>query len=230
MKKTAIKIVPFVLLFVLLLILVFAAVDIYVITYASKYIISPEQAKNMNCIVVLGAKVKEDGSPSYMLESRLNEAINLYNSGASDTMLMSGDHGQKDYDEVNAMMNYVLEHSDISEERIFLDHAGFSTYESAYRAKQIFKVEKAVYVTQKYHLYRAVYNARKCGTEAYGVASDNYSWPNMTYYKIRESLAIFKDFGKCVFKIKPTYLGETISVFGTAEATHDKKLDNYDIN
>lgn len=230
MKKTAIKIVPFVLLFVLLLILVFAAVDIYVITYASKYIISPEQAKNMNCIVVLGAKVKEDGSPSYILESRLNEAINLYNSGASDTMLMSGDHGQKDYDEVNAMMNYVLEHSDISEERIFLDHAGFSTYESAYRAKQIFKVEKAVYVTQKYHLYRAVYNARKCGTEAYGVASDNYSWPNMTYYKIRESLAIFKDFWKCVFKIKPTYLGETISVFGTAEATHDKKLDNYDIN
>ena len=204
----------------------FAAVNIYVISFASKYILTPEEAAKLtdvNCITVLGAHVKDDGTPSYMLESRLKKAIELYESGISSKMLMTGDHGRNDYDEVNNMMKYALENSDIKKENVFLDHAGFSTYESAYRAKAIFNVKKSVFVTQKYHLYRAVYNARKNGIEAYGVICDDYDWPGMSYYKFRESLAIFKDFFACLFDLKPTYLGETISVFGTSEATHDIK-------
>ena len=207
-------------------IIVFASVNIYVISFASGYILTPEEASKLDgvdCITVLGARVKEDGSPSYMLESRLGKAIELYNAGISPKMLLTGDHGQKEYDEVNNMMNYVLANSDIKKENVFLDHAGFSTYESAYRAKAIFNVEKSVFVTQKYHLYRTVYNARKNGIEAYGVVSDDYDWPGMGYYKFRESLAIFKDFFACLFNAKPTYLGEIIPVFGTSEATHDIK-------
>ena len=205
-------------------IIAFASVNIYVISYASRYILTTEDASNLSnvdCITVLGAHVKEDGSPSYMLESRLAKAIELYNAGVSPKILMTGDHGQKEYDEVNNMMKYVLANSDIKKEKVFLDHAGFSTYESAYRAKAIFNVNKSVFVTQKYHLYRTIYNARKNGIEAYGVASDDYQWPGMLYYRFRESLAVFKDFFACLFNVRPTYLGETIPVSGTAEATHD---------
>ena len=205
-------------------IIAFASVNIYVISYASRYILTTEDAStlsNVDCITVLGAHVKEDGSPSYMLESRLAKAIELYNAGVSPKILMTGDHGQKEYDEVNNMMKYVLANSDIKKENVFLDHAGFSTYESAYRAKAIFNVNKSVFVTQKYHLYRTIYNARKNGIEAYGVVSDDYQWPGMLYYRFRESLAVFKDFFACLFNVRPTYLGETIPVSGTAEATHD---------
>lgn len=204
---------------------VFVAINIYVISYASDYILTPEQAKsldNVDCIAVLGAHVREDGSPSLMLEKRLDMAISLFENGVSEKMLMTGDHGQHEYDEVNNMMDYVLANSNIDREKVFLDHAGFSTYESAYRAKEVFQVEKAVFVTQEYHLYRAVYNARKCGIEAYGVASDNYEWPGMTYYKLRESLAIFKDFWCSLFGVEPTYLGEAIPVYGSALASHDR--------
>lgn len=205
-------------------ILAFVTVNIYVISYSSKYIVTVEEAiklENIDCTVILGAHVKQDGRPSLMLESRLDKGIELYEAGVSEKLLMSGDHGQHEYDEVNNMMSYVLGKSDIDKDDVFLDHAGFSTYESAYRARKIFKVNKAVIVTQKYHLYRAVYTARKNGIEAYGVASDDYSWPGMFYYKFRESLAIFKDFWKCVFGVMPTYLGEEIPVSGSADATHD---------
>lgn len=225
MKKILKRIIVVMLIILAASGIAFAAVNIYVISYASKYIITEQQAQalsDVDCITVLGAHVKEDGSPSYMLESRLCAAIKLYNLKVSPKMLMTGDHGQQEYDEVNNMMSYVVSNSDITKENVFLDHAGFSTYESAYRAKAIFQIEKTVITTQKYHLYRAVYNARKNGIEAYGVASDDYEWPGMTYYKIRESLAIFKDFFGCLFNAKPTYLGEAIPISGTSQASHDK--------
>lgn len=225
MKKVFKRAVMVLLIIISAAILLFAAVNIYVISYASKYIITKEEAaklENVQCITVLGAHVRSDGSPSLMLGSRLDTAIELYGLGVSDKMLLTGDHGRHEYDEVNNMMEYVLENSDIPKQNVFLDHAGFSTYESAYRAKAIFQIEKSVFVTQKYHLYRTVYNARKNGIEAYGVVCDDTDWPGMGYYKFRESLAIFKDFFGCLFGVRPTYLGEAIPVSGTAELSHDK--------
>lgn len=225
MKKIIKKVILWLSILAAVGIAVFSAVNIYVISYTSKYIITAEEASSLedvDCITVLGAHVKNDGNPSYMLESRLDTAIELYNKDVSNKMLMSGDHGRKNYDEVNNMMDYALRECDITKENVFLDHAGFSTYETAYRAKYIFKVEKSVFVTQKYHLYRAVYNARRQGIEAYGVASDDYEWPGMYYYKFRESLAIFKDFWYNLFNVKPTYLGEAIPVSGTSELSHDR--------
>jgi len=137
---------------------------------------------------------------------------------------MSGDHGRKEYDEVNIMKKYAIEKG-IPSENIFMDHAGFSTYESIYRVKNIFEAKKVVIVTQKYHLYRALYIANQLGLEAYGVGADPRRYVGTTYREIREILARDKDFFKCIFKPEPTYLGDTIPVNGNGDITNDDKKD-----
>jgi len=176
--------------------------------------------KGIDCIIVLGAGIWGD-KPSPMLEDRLNQAIELYKSGVSKKIIMSGDHGRKEYDEVNVMKEYAIEKG-IPSEDIFMDHAGFSSYESIYRAKEIFGVEKAVIVTQKYHLYRALYIANQFEIESYGVGSDPRRYTGETYRELREILARNKDFIKCIFKPEPTYLGEAIPVSGNGDITNDK--------
>ena len=133
---------------------------------------------------------------------------------------MSGDHGRAEYDEVNIMKNYAIERG-VKSEDIFMDHAGFSTYESIYRAKTIFKAKRIVIVTQKYHLYRALYIAKQLDLEVYGVGADPRQYVGATYREIREILARDKDFIKCIFKPEPTYLGETIPVSGNGDVTND---------
>ena len=161
-----------------------------------------------------------DGKPSPMLEDRLLEGINLYNNNVSDKLIMSGDHGKKDHDEVNIMKNYAIEKG-VPSENIFMDHAGFSTYESIYRAKYIFNAKKVIIVTQNYHLYRALYIANKLGLEAYGVGSDPRPYEGATFREIREIFARNKDFFKCIIKPKPTYLGDSIPVSGNGDITND---------
>lgn len=106
---------------------------------------------------------------------------------------MSGDHGQEDYDEVNAMKKYAVEKG-VAADDVFMDHAGFSTYETMYRARDVFQAKKVIIVTQKYHLYRAVYIARALGLEAYGIASDPRPYSSVVYNNAREFLARVKDF------------------------------------
>ena len=149
---------------------------------------------------------------------------NKYKNNVSSKIIMSGDHGREDYDEVNLMKNYAIEKG-IPSEDIFMDHAGFSTYETMYRAKEIFKAKKVVIVTQNYHMYRALYDAKKLGLDAYGVCSDPRQYVGATYREIREILARDKDFVKCIFKPKPTYLGDEVPVSGNGDITNDKKRD-----
>ena len=182
-----------------------------------------DKLSDIDCIIVLGAGVWGD-KPSHMLEDRLLEGIKLYENNLSSKIIMSGDHGKEDYDEVNIMKNYAIEKG-VPSENIFMDHAGFSTYESIYRAKEIFKAKRIVIVTQEYHLYRALYIANKLGLEAYGVGADPRQYVGATYRELREILARDKDFIKCIFKPKPTYLGETIPVSGNGDITNDKKKD-----
>lgn len=188
-----------------------------------KYIITPEEAAEMDadCILVLGAKVMSEGVPSHMLEDRILKGIELYNLGASDRLLMSGDNGQKDYDEVNTMKGYAIQKG-VPADVIFLDHAGFSTYESMYRAKEIFGVKKLVVVTQEYHLYRAVYIAKRLGLEVYGVNSDLRDYQTAAYDNVREFLARCKAFVYCIVKPEPTYLGEPIPIAGSASLADDR--------
>lgn len=196
-------------------------IDFYVKKSTEKYVLDPENAgTGYDCILVLGCGVHGD-TPSHMLEDRLLQGIELYKNGASDKMIMSGDHGREVYDEVNVMKNFATERG-VPSENIFMDHAGFSTYESMYRARDIFKAQKILIVTQDYHLYRAIYDARALGLEAYGVASNPRTYAGQLYRDIREILARNKDFVYGIFKPEPTYLGEAIPVWGNGNATNDK--------
>lgn len=194
-------------------------IDFYVRNSTEEYILTPETAgSGYDCILVLGCGV-HGTTPSHMLEDRLLQGVELFNNGASGKMLMSGDHGRKNYDEVNVMKDFATERG-VASEDVFMDHAGFSTYESMYRAKEIFKAEKILIVTQKYHLYRAIYDARALGLDAYGVASDPRGYAGQLYRDIREILARNKDFVYSIIKPEPTYLGEAIPVQGNGNQTN----------
>jgi len=209
-------------IFVLLITTVFI-INFYVKASTKKQILTESQAtqlQDIDCILVLGAGIWGD-RPSPMLEDRLLQAISLYENNVSAKIIMSGDHGQVDYDEVNIMKEFAIEKG-VPSEDIFMDHAGFSSYESVYRAKEIFQAKKIVIVTQEYHLYRSLYIANQLDIEAYGVGSDPRKYVGAAYREAREILARNKDFVKCIFKAEPTYLGETIPVSGSGDVTNDK--------
>lgn len=190
------------------------AVNAHVKNSTKEKIISTEEAakiEDADCIIVLGCFVREDGTPSHMLADRIKRGVELYEAGASDKIIMSGDHGRTEYDEVGTMKNEAVK-AGIPSADVFEDHAGFSTYESLYRAKEIFEADKVIIVTQEYHLHRALYIAKKLGVEAVGVAADYRAYSGQTMRDVREVLARVKDFGKVIIKPEPTYLGEAIPV------------------
>lgn len=211
------RILKILFIFILLCALLIMGINIFtVMCTESKITDAPGKA---DCILVLGAGVKGD-SPSPMLKDRLDRAIELYKNGAADKILMSGDHGRKGYDEVNVMKRYAAQ-SGVPTEDIFMDHAGFSTYESIYRARDVFGVKSVIIVTQKYHLFRALYIAERLGVEATGVSANPRSYAGAVYREAREVLARNKDFVKCIFKPKPTYLGDVIPISGNGNLTND---------
>jgi len=172
-----------------------------------------------DCILVLGAGIRDDGTPSLILQKRLDCAISLYHAGICDKLLMSGDHSREDYDEVNTMKQYAMENG-VPEEAIYLDHAGFSTYESIYRAKELFGISRPLIVTQKYHLFRALYIADKFGMTPYGAVAEGIHSSGNYVREARECIARVKDFFTCIFKPNPTYLGDTIDLNGPASQTN----------
>lgn len=197
-------------------------INAYVLRSTRERMIDAQEAASWDadCILVLGCLVRSDGVPSDMLHDRLQRGVELYEAGAAPKLLMSGDHGRADYDEVNTMKGFALD-AGIASEDVFMDHAGFSTYESLYRAKEVFGVKKVIIVTQKYHLHRALYIAEKLGLEAVGVAADYRSYVGQSYRELREILARNKDFWTSIFQPEPTYLGEMIPIFGDGNLTND---------
>ena len=217
------KIIKYVVIVLIIMILIVLVINFYVKLSTKKQIIENNDYSNLediDCIIILGAGIWGD-KPSPMLEDRLLEGISLYENNVSKKIIMSGDHGREEYDEVNIMKKFAIEKG-VPSENIFMDHAGFSSYESIYRAKEIFGANKIVIVTQKYHLYRALYIANQLGIEAYGVGADPRQYVGATYRELREILARNKDFVKCIFKPEPTYLGDTIPVSGNGDITNDK--------
>ena len=212
---------------VLLGLLLVAGFNLAVIRSAEKHLLSVDKAvslEDVDCILVLGCKVHGDGEPSDMLEDRLLRGLELYEAGAAPKLLMSGDHGQTDYDEVDSMKHFAVDRG-VPSENVFMDHAGFSTYESMYRARDVFQAKKIIIVTQGYHLYRAVYIARALGLEAYGVDADLRNYSGQSGRDFREILARVKDFWTCVFQPEPTYLGLPIPISGDGNLTNDKNSD-----
>lgn len=172
-----------------------------------------------DCIIILGCGVKDDGRPSDMLYDRIITGVELYKKGIAPRILMSGDHGRTDYDEVGTMKKYAVDMG-VPEDAVFCDHAGFSTYESMVRANKVFGIENAVVVTQSYHLYRALFDAESFGIDAYGVSADVRHYLGQTNRNIREIIARNKDFLFCVFKPDPKYLGEKIDITGSGSVTN----------
>lgn len=173
-----------------------------------------------DCILVLGCGVKADGSPSEMLHHRIETACLLYKAGLAEKILFSGDHGQENYDEVGTMMRVANEEFGVPLEDIFLDHAGFSTYETMARAATVFGVKRAIVVTQEYHLYRALYLAESYGIECVGVAAELRPYAGQIFRDLREVAARVKDLFSALFK--PDFVGgDPISLDGDGRITHD---------
>lgn len=204
--------------------ILFVSVNARVIRSSSPRLISADAAtnlENVDCILVLGSSVQPNGTLNRVVRERVDTALALYESGVSERLLMSGDHGKVNYDEVNAMKQYCVDKG-VNPDVIFLDHAGFNTYDSIYRAKAIFGVQKMIIVSQEYHLYRAVYIANKLGIEAYGVAAEQEA-DTALITNLRESVARVKDYFSCAFHLEPTVLGEPIPISGSAKLSDDKE-------
>lgn len=222
--KKAKKILIALLAAVLLIGLCVLGVNIFVKSSVSDKIVTVEKAKDMNadCIIVLGAGLRPDGKPTWMLEDRIKVGDELYKNHAAPKIIMSGDHGRESYDEVNAMKKYAKSEG-VPSKDIFMDHAGFETYDTMYRARDVFGAKKVIIVTQKYHLYRAMYAAKKLGLDAYGVSATKRKYDNKQWIRdMREWLARVKIFGKCITKPKPKFLGKKIDLSGSGDVTNDK--------
>ncbi|CDB92072.1 putative SanA protein [Clostridium sp. CAG:302] len=199
------KIFKYILIVLIVIILVPVIINFYVILSTKNRIVSgnSELLTDIDYIVVLGAGIRR-GKPSPMLEDRLKTGISLYNNDISNKILITGDHMNDDYDEVTVMKNYLLEHG-IPEEDIITDNYGISTYDSIYRVKNVYKSNKVVIVSQRYHLYRALFLSDNLDLESYGVEADLRYYYGQWYREIREILARNKDFIKGIIKPKAVY-------------------------
>jgi vancomycin permeability regulator SanA len=172
---------------------------------------SPQQVPPKSVAIVFGAEVYRNGKLSPMLAARVQQAAEVYRAGRVHKLLMTGDNSRTDYDEVTAMKHYAIELG-VPAEVIHLDYAGFSTYESCYRAREIFGVRAAVVITQGFHLPRAVYTCAHLGIEVAGLETDdrgNYLKRVIARHMAREVLATMKALWELhLWKPLPTFLGE----------------------
>ena len=221
MNKIIKKILKIIGIIIAISAIIILGISIYVKCSVNKKIVDVNNINgNYDAILVLGAGLR-NGKPSPILKDRLDTAIKLYKDGVSKRIIVSGDHGKKYYDEVNVMKNYLLDKG-IESNDIFMDHAGFSTYDSIYRAKNIFQASDIVIVTQEYHLYRSLYLAKRLGLNAVGVSATLRNYSGSLKFEAREILARDKDFVKVMFKPEADVMGDVIPVNGNGEVTFDK--------
>ena len=180
-----------------------------------------EKFKNFDadCALVMGAAVNSDGTPKPMLKDRLDTAIALYKKEIVPKILLSGDDEQLEYKETPVMLNYVLE-AGVPSKDIFCDHKGFSTYDSMYRAQNIFKVNKIIVVTQTYHEYRSLYIGEKLGMKVAGISSDKNSYVGQSLRNIREIFARNKDFFKLILKWSSGLGGDSMPITRSGISSH----------
>ncbi|MDP4152792.1 MAG: ElyC/SanA/YdcF family protein [Bacillota bacterium] len=209
------------------ILIIIAAITLFCISrnvenVGSQYLRNADEVEPGDAIIVLGAYVAPDGTLSDMLEDRLKVGIELYKNKKAPKIIVSGDHGRKEYDEVNAMRDYLIKNG-VPDTDIFMDHAGFNTYDSIYRARDVFLVQHPIIVTQEFHAVRAAYIARCLGFEPQCVTSDLQYYSSIRYSQLREYPARIKAFFQAgVFKPNPKFLGEAIPVSGDGNVTADK--------
>jgi len=155
--------------------------------------------------IVLGAGLNADGTPKPYLQVRLEDTLRLYQDGRIRAILVSGDHGQVDHDEVKAMTTWLVDRG-VPARKVVADHAGFDTYDSCVRAYKIFGVRAALVVTQDFHVRRAVFLCRQAGIDAAGVGSPTPD--NDIGYQVREVPAAIKATADVLVDTDPKYLGK----------------------
>jgi SanA protein len=199
-----------------------ALINLGMINGSKKYVYTHlEDIPDKTAVLVLGSQTR-GRQLSRVLEDRVIGGIALIEGETGRKLLLSGDHGTRYYDEVNAMRLYVLAQAPgIAEEDIFMDHAGFNTYDSMYRARDVFEVRDMIIVTQQFHVSRAVFIARGLGLDAVAYAQSQEKFPFRTRiaWETREYLARVKAFIYITFKPKPRYLGDKIPITGDGRKT-----------
>ena len=225
MKKWIKRIVLILIILLVLIALSILGLNLWVTLHAKKNIVSSSQelTRNYDCILILGAGLK-NGQASPMLTDRLEKGIELYKQGKAPKLLMSGEHGTEYDNEVKVMKQYAID-AGVPSSDIFMDHAGFSTYDSIWRAKHVFSVQNPIIVTQRYHLYRAVYIAQQSGLSCTGIASDGYQYGGKPKRLLREFLARCKDFITTATETPPAYEGDLISITGNGDETNDCEFE-----
>ncbi|MCL2787054.1 MAG: YdcF family protein [Micrococcales bacterium] len=163
-----------------------------------------------DAILVLGAGITPDGKPSVTLTNRLATAVELYQAGLAPVVLLTGDNSRLDYNEVEVMRQYMVD-AGVPAGDVYRDFAGFSTWESIYRAREVFQARRLVIVTQRYHLYRALFGADRLGLDAVGVAAERWKGFDLGQ-DIRETAARTKEPLATLFGRKPTFLGPVIEL------------------
>lgn len=199
------------------------AANAWVIHKGHRWVRTLGQSAHAQTAIVLGAYVYgTHGKLSPVLQDRVDMGIALFKAGRVDTLLLSGDHGRADYDEVNAMRAYAEQHG-VPNQKIFLDHAGFNTYDTMARARRVFLVESAIVVTNRFHLARAMFLAHSQGIQTQGVVADQRVYVDADYNEQREFAARCKAFLYVyLWRPDPTFLGPAIPITGDARASHDQ--------
>jgi SanA protein len=183
---------------------------------------SSADAPSRPVVIVLGARVSAAGEPSAALEDRLLCALDLVRAGRARDVLVSGDHGRREYDEVNAMRSWLVARG-VASDRVYMDHAGFRTLDTMARAKVVFGVRSALVCTQRFHLARSLWLARAHGIDAAGVVADRRVYPARRFDATREFLARVKAvLDTTVLRTRPRFEGPAIPVGSDARRTHDR--------
>lgn len=221
MKKGLKKIVLVALILLLLVASLAIFADAYVFWRGSQGIYeNVDDLPSADAVLVLGAAVYRDGQMSAVFADRADVALEVYRAGKVKKVLVSGDHSRNDYDEVNIAKNFFSQNR-VPSEDIFVDYAGFNTYDSATRAKEIFQANSLIVATQEFHLPRALYLARQAGIEAHGIKADLRPYNPGFYNTWRENGARIKAFWRAFFKDSPRFLGEPIPITGDGRASWD---------
>jgi len=211
------------LLFILfLLLLAIFGPRLFTAFYARSRLYNLETAPYHRVAIVFGAGLQRDGSPAAVLRDRVATAVDLYGAGKVEKILMSGDNRTVYYNEPQAMHDYAVRLG-VPSEDIVLDYAGQRTYDTCYRARDIFGLQDAVLVTQAFHLPRAIYTCNTLGIEAIGVAADRrtYSRGPYTYWNIRELLATINAVWELHYARPLPILGRFEPIFPPEEETYD---------
>ena len=195
----------YVLIFCLMIVLIVLSIFGVMYVYGQKYILEMKDLPvECDTVIILGAGVRPDGNPCDLLADRLDTGAKVYVRRICKTILLTGDNSGEAYNELAVMKSWIMNNyteANIREVDLLIDNCGFCTYDSMCRAKSVFNIKSAVISTNRYHLPRAIYIARRLGIEAYGIASDMREYDRMGKYKKRELLAQIKDFFLCLIKI-----------------------------